>query len=417
MAREIERLAAISVNRLGPGLHPDGGGLYLYVTGRPARRSWIFRFMLAGRAREMGLGPAHTVGLAEARARARRARLLLLDGQDPIAARQAERQRAQLEVARTITFQTAARQFIAAHRADWRNAKHALQWEATLQRYAYPVFGELAIAAVDTGLVLRALEGIWSAKPETASRVRGRIEAVLDWGRVRGYRDGENPARWKGHLDHLLARPENAKRAARAQNGRGEHHAALPYGEIAGFVAELREQAGMAARALEFAILTAARTGEVLGARWGEISLAERTWAIPAERMKSGREHRVPLSDAAIAALRICANPQTEPECLLFPGAAAGRPLSNMALLMLLRRMGRTDLTAHGFRSTFRDWVGDRTNFQPELAELALAHAVGDKVEQAYRRGDGFQKRRRLMDAWAAFCSAPPAGEVVSLRA
>lgn len=239
--------------------------------------------------------------------------------------------------------------------------------------------------------------------------MRGRIEAVLDWAGARGYRAGDNPARWRGHLDKLLSAPAKAKRAKRQKAGQDEHHAALPYGELAGFVAELRAQPGMAARALEFAILTAARTGEALGARWSEIDLGRRLWTVPAERMKAGREHQVPLSDAAIAVLEDVAGDVDLRGAYVFPGGRAGKPLSNMAFLMLLRRMKRGDLTAHGFRSTFRDWVGDRTNFARDLAELALAHAVGDKVEQAYRRGTGFEKRVGLMEAWAGFCAAPAA--------
>ncbi len=269
------------------------------------------------------------------------------------------------------------------------------------------MFGDLPVAAVDTALVTKAIEPVWTLKPETASRVRGRIESVLDWAKARGYRAGDNPARWRGHLDNLLP--------ARSKVRRVEHHAALPYGEAAAFMAELRRQEGMAARALEFAILTAARTSEVLGARWGEINIAERLWTVPGERMKAGREHRVPLSDAAMAIIEAMAE-RRQGE-FVFAGARGGT-LSNMAMLMLLRRMGRGDLTAHGFRSTFRDWAAERTNFPADVAEMALAHTVADKVEAAYRRGDLFAKRRQLAEAWARFCDAPAAaGQVVPLRA
>jgi integrase len=416
MARVIGRLTALQVARAKPGMHADGGGLYLCVNPHGAR-SWIFRYMLNRRAREMGLGPVHTVGLAEARQKALDARRQLLDGIDPIAARQAGRQQRLLEQAKTITFKACAEQYIQAHRAGWKNKKHAQQWDRTLATYAYPHFGALAVAAVDVGLVRRAVEPIWAVKPETAGRVRGRIEAVLDYAASCGYRQGDNPARWKGHLENLLPQRAKVRRVA--------HHAALPYDEIAAFLAALRGQEGVAARALDFAILTAARTGEVMGARWEEIDLANRLWTIPAERMKGGREHRVPLCDAALSLLNdIRGNDMvSQGDSYLFPGGRAkepgNQPLSNMAFLMLLRRMGRGDLTAHGFRSTFRDWAAERTNFPRDVAEMALAHAIGDKVEAAYRRGDLFDKRRQLMAAWAKFCDAPPAtaaGDVVAIR-
>jgi integrase len=406
MAREIGKLSALRVKAAPRGMHADGGGLYLHVNAAEAR-SWIFRYMLAGRAREMGLGPAHTIPLAEARKRATECRRLRLDGIDPIEARRAQRSAAQLDAARSITFRACAGAFIDSHKAGWRSDKHAAQWAATLATYVYPAFGALPVQAVDVGLVLQALEPIWTVKPETAGRVRGRIESVLDWATARGYRQGENPARWRGHLENLLP--------SRSKVRRIEHHAALPYSEIAPFIAELRQQEGVAARALEFAILTAARTGEAIGAGWSEINLAERLWSVPAKRMKAGRDHRVPLCDAATA---IVEDMQTLRQGdHVFPGGKAGRPISNMAMLMLLRRMGRGDLTAHGFRSSFRDWAAERTTFPAEVAEMALAHAVGDKVEAAYRRGDLFDKRRRLMDAWAAYCDTKPAtGAVVPIR-
>jgi integrase len=312
-----------------------------------------------------------------------------------------------LDAAKAMTFTACAEHYIASHKVGWRNDKHAAQWPATLGAYVYPVFGGLPVQAVDVGLVMKAIEPIWTVKPETAGRVRGRIESILDWATTRGYRTGENPARWRGHLENLLP--------ARSKVRRVEHHAALPYPEIGGFMVELRQQEGVAARALEFAILTAARTGEVIGARWDEINIVERQWTVPPERMKAGKEHRVPLSDAALAVVeKLGAIRQGDH---VFPGGKAGRPISNMAMLMLLRRIGRGDLTAHGFRSSFRDWAAESTAFPGEVAEMALAHAVGDKVEAAYRRGDLFQKRRQLMDAWAKFCEVPAmGGRVLSIR-
>jgi integrase len=419
MARASERLTALKVEKAKkPGMYADGGGLYLRVTPEGAR-NWVLRYMLDKKPHWMGLGPLSLYGLAEARVRALEARRQRHDGVDPISARRALRARLRLDAAKSITFRDCAEQFIAAHRAGWRNPKHAAQWSASLTSYAYPAFGSLPVAAVDVGLVMKAIEPIWATKPETASRVRGRVESILDWATVRTYRVGENPARWRGNLESLLAAPSKAKRAARATNGRGEHHAALPYGELPAFLPTLREQAGVAARALEFAILTAGRTGEVIGATWGEIDLGERLWIIPAARMKAHREHRVPLSPRALAILSEmrAARRSGDDGAFVFPGQKTGKALSNMAFLMLLRRMGRDDLTAHGFRSTFSDWVAERTNFTSEVREMALAHAVGDKVEAAYRRGDLLEKRRRLAEAWAAFCGEPKqAGEVVALR-
>jgi integrase len=404
MARAIEKLTALKVEReKRPGMYGDGGGLYLRVTDEGAK-NWVFRFMLNGRARWMGMGPLHTVNLAQARKRAGEHRLQRHDGIDPIEARRAERLQARLDAAKVVTFKECAESYIKSHRAAWRNDKHAAQWEATLATYAEPVIGKLSVQAIDTALVLKVLEPIWTTKPETAGRVRGRIEAVLDWAKVRGYRVGENPARWKGHLDHLLP--------ARGKVRKVEHHAALPYAKLPGFVEALRKQEGIAARALEFTILTAARTGETIGARWNEIDLLDKSWTVPAERMKAHRKHRVPLSPCALAILEEIRAHRHADDGFVFPGGKAGKPLSNMAFLMLLRRMGRDDLTAHGFRATFKTWTSERTSFQNEIVEAALAHVVGSKVEQAYRRGDMFEKRRRLMQQWATFCTTVPAQEV-----
>jgi integrase len=407
MARTVAKLSAAAVkNAMRRGYYSDGGGLYLQV-GATGSKSWVFRYK-AGKLYEMGLGPLHTVGLAEARTRARQCREHRLDGLDPLAARKAARMQAKLDAAKAMSFAACAEGYIAAHKPAWRNAKHRDQWSNTLRCYVEPVFGPLPVQAIDTALVLKAIEPIWNEKPETASRVRGRIEAILDWATARGFRQGENPARWRGHLDKLLPKKSKVRRV--------EHHAALPYPEIAIFIAELRQQAGVAARALEFAILTASRTGEVMGARWDEFDRSDRLWTVPAGRMKSGKEHRVPLSDAALAVLEDLH--KLRHGDYVFEGGRTSQPISNMAMTMTLRRMERGELTVHGFRSTFRDWAAERTGFPSEVAEMALAHTISDKVEAAYRRGDLFQKRRQLMDAWARFCTAPPAtGKVVSFAA
>ena len=407
-ARVIGKLTSIRVQQAKwRGLYGDGGGLFLQVS-PSGTKSWVFRYKEAGKLRVMGLGPLHTISLADAREKARECRKQRLEGKDPIEERKVGRAAARLDAAKVITFKECAEGYIAAHKAAWRNAKHAYQWPATLNTYVYPHFGALSVQSVDVTLVMKALEPIWSAKPETASRVRGRIESIIDWATARGYRHGENPARWRGHLENLLANRRKIRRV--------EHYPALPYAEIGTFMAELRRQDGVGARALEFAILTAARTGEVIGAMWGEINMADRLWIVPAERMKAGKEHRVPLADAAIAILE---KMQTIGSgASVFPGGRRGRPLSGMAMLMLLRRMGYGDLTVHGFRSTFRDWTAECTTFATEVAEMALAHTVSDKVEAAYRRGDLFQKRSQIMEAWAKFCSVPsPTGEVVAIRA
>jgi integrase len=307
-----------------------------------------------------------------------------------------------LEAARAITFEQAAELYIASHRPSWRNAKHASQWGNTLATYAGPVIGKLSVQTIDTELVLKVVQPIWTRKSETASRVRQRIEAILDWARVQGLREGENPARWRSHLDHIL--PERGKVR------RVKHHAALPYPETFEFIAALREQEGISARALEFTILTAARTGDTTGASWREINWTAKTWTIPAERMKAHKEHRVPLSARALAILREMQPLRhgDDPECFIFPGSKHGRPLSNTALTDVLRRMNRGQITVHGFRSTFRDWAAEEADCPREVAEMTLAHAIGDDVEAAYRRGDLFEKRRRLMSEWEKWCETKP---------
>ena len=407
MAKRLGRLKALNIPRMAaPGLYPDGGGLYLQVTvnareGEPAR-SWVYRYMRQGKAREMGLGSLLGVSLVEARSRADICRRQRSAGIDPIEARRASAAQAALEAASLTTFRSCADAYLAAHKAAWRSAKHAAQWENTLATYAHSVIGELPVQAIDTGLVLKILESIWTIKPTTANRLRGRVETVLNWATARGYRKGENPARWKGHLENLLPKRSKVQRVV--------HYAAIPYGEIGDFMVALRRQESVAARALEFNILTAARTGETIGATWREIDLAAKTWTVPGRRIKAGKEHRAPLSSRALeilATMKKLAGNDVAADAFVFPGAKHGRSLSNMALLMLLRRMGREGLTVHGFRSAFRDWAAELTNFPREAAELALAHSVGDKVEAAYRRGDLFDKRRRLMAEWEKFCAAP----------
>lgn len=406
MAREIEKLSARSVaTKKKPGVYGDGVGLYLQI-GKSGSKSWLFRFMLNGKAREMGLGAVHTISLAEARIKAAECRKLVKDGIDPIEARKAEDAAKKLGEAKAITFAECVKSYIDAHRTGWRNAKHATQWENTLKAYAEPVLGKLSIADIDTGLVLQCLEPIWKAKTETATRVRGRIEAVLDWAAARGFRQGENPARWRGHMDKLLPKRSKVKTV--------KHHPALPYAEMGGFMKLLREQEGIGARALEFAILTAARTNEVIGAEWKEIDLKAGVWTVPASRMKAHKEHRVPLSSRAIVILKEMQKVQLND--YVFPGARESKPLSSMALLMALRRMGRGDLTAHGFRSSFRDWAAEMTAYPREVAEMALAHTIGDKVEAAYRRGDLFNRRRRMMEDWAKHSSTSRQGEVVPMN-
>jgi integrase len=399
------KLTALAVRRISKrGMHGDGHGLYLQVA-EGGSKSWVLRYKVNGRPRHFGLGALHAVPLAQARIRAADARRLLLDGHDPIAARHAARAAARLANARTMTFDECAEAYIEAHRAGWKNAVHAAQWSSTLKMYVSPVFGSLPAQAIDTALVMRVIEPLWVKKPETAGRLRGRIESILDWARVRGYRTGENPARWKGHLDHLLP--------ARNKVRKVEHHAALPYAEMGDFMIDLRQVDSVPARALEFAILTAARTGEVIGATWSEVDFTNAVWTIPGERMKGGKAHRVPLSDAALALLK--GRQAISSEGYVFPGRNGGKPLSNMALLMMLRRMKRGDLTGHGFRSTFRVWCAEQTNFPSEVAEAALAHTVSDKVIAAYVRTTFFDRRRKLMQAWAQFTSQLRA-DVVPIR-
>lgn len=401
MARSRNRLTDLRVKALkDEGLHPDGDGLYLKVT-QTGTKSWVYRFKIAGKLRGMGLGKYPAVPLSAAREQAAENYILVKRGIDPIEQR---RQQAAPAVKHIVTFAEAAQRYIAAHEKSWRNPKHRQQWANTLAEYAGPVIGAKDVAEVSTDDVLRILEPIWAEKAETAGRVRGRIENVLDWAKVRELRAGENPARWRGHLAHLLP--------ARNKTKTVRHHPALPWREIPAFMAQLRANSCLSARALEYTILTATRTGESIDAQWPEVNIRERVWTIPKERMKAGREHRVPLTDAAADILaglpHLAGNPH------LFPGVYK-RPLSKWAMLELVRGM-RPGLTVHGFRSTFRDWAAEMTAFPRELAEAALAHITGSAVERAYQRGDLFDKRRKLMQAWAEFCArGEELGEVVPL--
>jgi integrase len=418
MPRQAAGLTAIKVRTAPPGRYGDGGGLYLQVR-TPEARFWLFRYTPpGGKMREMGLGPASgpsAVSLAAARAKARKLHDGVREGHDPLADRDAraaaERAAAQQALARAKTFREVTTLYIDAHAVVWRNEKHRWQWRQTLEAHAFPHMGDLPVADITTAHVMATLEPIWHTTTETASRLRGRIESVLDYAKAREWRSGENPARWRGHIANMLPNPNKVQRV--------EHHAALPWADIGTFMAELRDESGMAARALEFTILTAARTGEVIGAQWSEIDMTAGIWTVPAARMKAGREHRVPLSDAAMTILR-CLLPlgDTKPAGWVFNGPRTGQPLSNMALLMLLRRMKRGDLTTHGFRSTFRDWVAERTAYPREVAEAALAHTLGDKVEAAYRRGDLFDKRRNLMRDWADYCAEqhPTGAAIIPIR-
>jgi integrase len=393
-------LTALAVKNAGPGRHGDGGGLSLLVKPNGGK-FWTFRAMIDGKSRDIGLGPAggpDAVSLADARDRAADLRREVRAGRDPIA----ERERAKAEAAAAeqaariagITFREVAESFVRSNREGWRNAKHRQQWANTLETYVYPSIGALPIADVSTAHVVQILDSIWTAKPETASRVRGRIERVLDAAKARGYREGENPARWRGHLAQLLPPRKRLQRG---------HHAAMPFAEVPAFLVKLRSREATAARALEFAILTATRTSEVTGARWEEIDLKGCTWTVPAERMKATQAHRVPLSARAREILegQVGVDPVYP-----FPQPDGGKPMSQMGMLMLLRRMG-VEVTVHGFRSSFRDWAAERTAFPFEVAEMALAHAITNRAEAAYRRGDLFEKRRQLMTAWADFCAAP----------
>jgi integrase len=393
----LNRLTARKVDTATkPGLLADGGGLWLRV-GRGGSKSWAFRFMLNGKAREMGLGGLSKVGLADARKKAAPLRLLLADKVDPLERRKLEKSANTIASARSMTFDECATSYIKAHEVGWRHEKHRMQWSNSLARYVSPAFGAVPVSSIDVAMVMNVLEPLWMKTPETASRVRGRVERILDWARVRGFREGENPARWRSHLDHLLP----ARSKVRAQ----KHYTSLPYAEIATFMSGLRSRSGVGASALEFLILCAARSSEVADARRAEIDWAARTWTIPASRMKSGREHRVPLSSAAMAVLDRMKATGGE---FIFSNEP-GRGLGKGALAKQVK--GR-NCTVHGFRATFKTWATERTNFARELVEAALAHVLDDKTEAAYLRGDMIEKRRRLMEAWAEFLAKAPTQEL-----
>jgi integrase len=387
------------------GMYADGGSLYLRVA-EGGSKQWVFRYAVNGRLRDMGLGGVAPRGftLAQAREKAREARLLRLEGIDPIAHKQTRKAALEAADAKAKTFRECAEDFIRDNEKEWTNLAHRQQWLSTLANYVYPILGNLPVAAIDTPLVLKVIKPLWADKTETASRVRGRIEAILGWATVHHYRSGDNPARWQGLLEHAL--PAKSKVAPT------QHHVALPYTETATFMAKLRQDTSVAARCLEFIVLTGARLAEATGAMWSEIE--ERTWTVPANRMKGGREHKVPLSNAAMAVLE--AMRAIRMSDFVFPGMRAGQPVGARTIQDLVKLLGG-EITVHGFRSCFRDWAAERTNFPREVAEMALAHTIPSAVEAAYRRGDLFEKRARLMAAWADYCTKPAAtGKVVALR-
>ena len=386
-------------NQVKPGYYPDGAGLYLQVktaaeSGRVSR-SWLFRYNHSQRPTWMGLGSVRDINLSDARQQAAECRRLLALGKDPLAERDGARERTLVEKQQSMTFDECSQAYIAAHKDGWRNSKHAAQWESTLRLHASPVIGALPVAGIGLPQIMKILEPIWRDKTETATRIRGRVESIIDWATVRGFRSGDNPARWRGHLDHLLPKPSKVTKV--------EHHAAVAFDQLQEFFGRLRRQEGTGARALAFLILTGARSGEVRGATRGEVDFEAAVWTVPGNRMKAGREHRVPLSTAALEL--IAASKDAGDAALLFPAPRGGQ-LSDMTLSAVMRRM-KVPAVPHGFRSTFRDWCSECTDFPREVAEMALAHAISDKVEAAYRRGDLFDKRRQLMEHWARFCGLP----------
>lgn len=393
--RTLNRLTALQAAKLKvPGRHSDGGGLYLSID-NTGRRRWMFMYVRNGKRVELGLGSGRDLSLAAARNEAAALRASLAGGGDPKAERAREKG--------VPSFGEFADAYVEAMTPSWRNPKHARQWKMTLTTYAAPI-RHRPIDEIDTDDVLKVLQPLWKRTPETAERLRGRIENVLSAAKAKGYRSGENPAVWRGHLDQLLPKRQRLTRG---------HHAALPFDQAPAFMADLRARRAVAAQALEFTVLTGARSGEVLGAQWNEVDLDRRLWIVPAERMKAAREHRVPLSARAIAILTEVAELGTTG--FVFPGPKPGTPLSSMAMAMLLRRM-KADITVHGFRSTFRDWASETTGFPHEVCEMALAHTIGNKAEAAYRRGDLFEKRRKLMDAWTSYCTTLKSEKVVPIR-
>ncbi len=419
MTGGINKLTAVAVQKTKePGYYGDGGGLWLQLS-KLGGKSWAFRFTIHGKRREMGLGPVHTVTLAEARDQATELRKQIRAGIDPIEQRKTDKgQAATLAAKSAKTFKECAAAYIDAQRAGWSNPKHAAQWQNTLATYAHPTLGQLPVAAVDTELVLKVLRQasgnaqkptLWEGKNETANRVRARIENILDWAKFKGYREGENPARWRGHLDKELPPPRKVKKV--------KHHAALPFAEMGAFMTDLRKREGIAARALEFAILTAARSSEVREATWDEINLAAKLWTVPAERIKARKLHRVPLSARAVTLLK--ALPRIQGCDFVFPGSQ-GRALSENTLGEVLARMGRDDITAHGTaRSSFKDWARSCTTYSDEVSELALAHVNNDETRAAYARDELLPLRTNLMDDWTKYCNTKPkttSGKVVPFK-
>jgi integrase len=397
----IHRLSALKVKNAKPGKYGDGGGLWLYVK-KDGRKTWVFKYTANGKRREMGLGPVHTVSLAIAREKSAACRLTVLNGGDPIEDRHKDQRG-------TMTFETAADAYINMHKSGWTNARQESIWRRSLEDYAYPVIGQRDVTKIDTDDILKILQDPWSTKTETATRVRSRIERVLDWCTSGGYRSGPNPARWKGHLSNLLPSPARVKTS--------RHFPALPWQELPGFMTELRQRKGVAAQALTFLILTAARSGEVRGMSWDELDLDDAIWVVPAERIKMKREHRVPLTASAIDVLMDMR--QHGQSGLVFPSVQNGKQMSDMTLSAVLKRMDRKDITVHGFRSTFKDWASESTAYPDDVSEMALAHAVKNKVVAAYKRGDLFEKRRRLMSDWASYASggADRSAEIATIRA
>ena len=406
MVRQAGKLTNLHLRTAGPGMHSDGGGLYLQCRrgANGITKSWVYRYAVNGRQTWLGLGSYPTISLAAAREKATDARRLRTEGGDPLAHKRAVRASLSRQEAKPLTFAECAAAYIESHQPSWRSRQYARQWVRSLATHVHPIIGLRLVSDIDATLVMRVLEPIWKSKPETAAQLRGRIELILDWATVLGYRTGANPARWRGHLDHLL--PSRFKIAP------VKHHPALPYQDLPAFVVELRQREAVAARCLEFVILTGCRSAEAVGARWSEVDFGACVWRLPPERTKAFREHRIPLSNAALSVL---SRMPREGEYIF--GSERGR-LSMIAMRQLLLRMGRRNITPHGFRSTFRTWVGEETLFQREIVEAALGHAIGDRTERAYSRGDALEKRRKLMDAWATYCDQGlPAANVIPIRA
>ncbi len=382
---------AIQSNKI-PGYYSDGGNLYLRIS-KELNKTWAFYYKKNGKRSELGFGSINDVSLEQAREKAAELRKQLKNGVDPIEQKLRIANEIKAQKAKYITFEQCAINYIESHKAGWKNKKHIQQWHNTLSQYTFPVFGDLEVKLVDTNLITKCLNPIWLTKNETAGRLRGRIEVILDWATAHGYREGLNPSRWKGHLDKLLAKPSKIRTV--------KHHKALPFRDVTAFLNNLNRQEGVSARCLEFTILTAARTGEAIGATWSEIDIENKIWIIPPIRMKAKREHRIPLSPSAIAIL----NKMLEFKLsdYIFPGTKNG--LSNMSMSSVLKRMEISDITVHGFRSTFRDWAAETTSYPGDVVEMALAHTIKNKTEEAYRRGDLLEKRSQLMEDWANFCS------------